>query len=1201
MTEQILNEIVFNTAGAVKAIDALANKLDKYSKDLIKTSQAEDKASQSAKQARAFFDKLAGSTDKASTSAKKLAAATKAATAASRRNTNQVNKQKKSADDLGVSWTSVKRIFAGQIIFRALSAITNQMRDSVGVAQELGVKLAEAITIAPGELALSIKGVERLGIEVRTLSQSFGVDQVELATAAYQVYSNQIGNATESTKFLEQAVLFAKATVTNTANAVDLLSGVINSYGLEAGEAARVSDVFTKAVELGRFRIDDIANSMGRVNPIAAQLGISIEEVAAAFATLTIKGVSPDKAMTQLLATMLKLVKPSTALSKALGQIGFTNIKAATSTLGLVGTLKALVATTDGSVEALGRMFPRVRAIQGILGLVGDEGERFDSIFKEIQNTAEGTTKKFAAFILATDAEEFRRNIQTIKNLFVEDFGKGVIKTVNEVLAALGGIPGAANKIQVAFELIAVAFAGLALRQVILGFIALRAQMAGATLAASGLTAALFRIPFAALAIGAAALGQGLAFLVNQFILGGAEADRMAAREKALEQSTKELASVVADSAGIGLDAVRDAANAQLDAVINSIREQVKAHEELGSRIKFLGQEVTNDLLDELDRRLKAFQDFADDSSTAIVDAAKRTASIDKTIARIKVQGEQAAFDATLRGRSKVEQRRRKDARALSLIKRANLTVIAEERNQLLKTAEAEAKGGRFAKIATDARIKGLEKQKTEIQKTAVIFKGLSPTINKATNDLAGMTAEAKRLGEELAKAVEVLDFSKALNILGRLDLEITNFEEVQKDIETVVGDAFGQTVTGLREGLTNLFADKQPISFKLDQVRKEVTALFKDRPVPLEILLKFGQLGGDVKGATFETILKFLGLQKEQVKTILASVKSDLVIGVTRTVEEARAEIEKILSQGAPNRFGGFSFEGVTPETVATLNTLAAAILIVKEALAVDKGEEISAEKLKTFSQVASTLTPQLDALREQGLGPVADAFEELAGKIQTIENKIGRVKGIGNLSEDVRKFLEELLKTNQVAPGVGQSLDNIGTKAESSAIKANALGNQTSAIGPKAQDGANKAVSALQTIGPAAGAQIPQVNALAAALASLATQRAAAATVATGGQIPAFFAGGGPTQSRGTDTVSVQAAPGEMFVNAASSRRFIPELTAINQGRAPEPRNNSQVTNNSFSGDININVPSGAKIDGRSITQDIRRELRRKTSSLS
>lgn len=1210
MPERIVNEIIVDTAKASKALADLSKKFNQYSKDLVKTAAAQDKQNQAASRARAFFDKLAGGTDKATKSQKQLTQATNQATVASRKNEQQNKKQKKAADDLGISWISVKRIFAGQIIFRVLSALTNQMRDSVGVAQELGLKLAEAITIAPGKLSLSTEGVKILGKEIRELSQSFGIDQVELATAAYQVYSNQIGNAKESTDFLRTSVDLAKATVTSTSNAVDLLSGIINAYGLEAGEAARISDILTKSVELGRFRIDDIANSFGRLTPIASQLGISIEELFAVFDTLTIKGVSPDKAITQLLAVMLKMVKPSKALTKALSEIGFNNIKTATSTLGLVGTLRALTATTDGTIESLGRMFPRVRAIQSVLSILGDEGERFDSIFKEIQETSDGVTKRFKAFILATESEEFQRNIQTIKNLFVEDFGKTFIKTINDVLESMGGIPGAADKIQNSIQLLSIALTGLALLKVATGFTAVAAGMTATSGAATILLAALSKLPLFVLAFGAAALGQSIAFLVNQFFLGGAEASRMAAEQDKLMQATKELATSISKATIIQQDSIRKSTNARLDAVLEGLRKENEAYADQNARIRFLGTEVTQDLTSELGRRLKSFEDFAKDSTNALELAAKDVAKIDDSIAKIRARTEQELFDLRIRNLSKRGQREARAARTLSLLERAKLATTKEERQELLRAAAAEAsraRSGNLVKRVSDARIKALKVEQSDLRRNAVILDRMAPTINKAVTEMKALREEAKGLAEELEKAVTNLDKKKITQIGKDLLQVVKDFEKEQNKIETLLGAGFSRALTTLREGLKNALSDPQAISFKIDQALKEVQEKLDDRKISTKLFLQIAPLGGTLDTAPEEARELLLG-QKEQVKRELQEFKDILVTEIPKVFKEAQLEVTKAIKEipslDSISDLLGLLFVPDFTETSIALDQQEQFLKGIKGVLSgigkVLDSDEIDLDKLKNLF---NTLERGADQLKGAGQEDAAKALDELRKKLQGLFNTAARAKqgGLGEVSDELIRAVDGARGLSEATDNAARGFRRIDTELGPILIRVNALGNETSNIGPKAQQGSNQAVSALQDIGPAATAQVAGVNALASALANLASQRSAAALVATGGQIPSFLAGGGPTQSRGTDTVSIQAAPGEFFVNAASTRRFIPELTAINQGRMPEARNNSQITNNSFSGDININVPPGTKVDGRTISQDIRRELRRKTSSLS
>ncbi len=1206
MTEQILNEIVFNTAGAVKAIDALANKLDKYSKDLIKVSRAEDKASKEAKKARAFFDKLASSTDKASASAKKLAAGTKAATTAGKENTGQNKKQKKSADDLGVSWTTVKRIFAGQVIFRALSAITNQMRDSVGVAQDLGIALAEAITIAPGAINLSVEGVASLGREIKGLSESFGVDQVELASAAYQVYSNQIGNATESTKFLEQAVLFAKATVTNTANAVDLLAGVVNSYGLEAGEAARISDVFTKAVELGRFRIDDIANSMGRVNPIAAQLGISIEEVAAAFSTLTIKGVSPDKAMTQLLATMLKLIKPSSALTKALNQIGFSSVEQAIGSRGLVGTLKALIGTTDGSTAAIGRLFPRVRAIQGVLGLVGDEGERFDSIFTDIQETSRGATRRFAEFILATDAEQFKRNIQAIKNLFIEDFGKPVIGIINDLIAAFGGVPDAINRFNKVIQVGAIALAIALLTKLTLTILAVRTAYIGAALAAGGFAAATGAAPLALLAVGAAAAVVALDALIRALFEAALGTEALKEKQRALAEDIKTFQTEIVAGSNAAITGMTRLAEQQLDLGREAIRQLVIENQGAADQIAFIQNQVTDNIIGELDRRQDRFEKFADESSNALERALKKTDRIDKKIAREQVKREKDRFDASIRGLSKWQTRVAQARESRKLLDKAIASGDIAAAEVLFSRARLLADRADSDKLKADisaARIKALEAEKDEVINTARLVQKLAPDINLAVEKMKDLQTAIVEAGKRLVAAgLDQIKIDIETDLIFKLGRE--QKDEIDK-LRALVGDS----VPNLEKEIeTKLGVVRLPVEFRFLQSVKDMEAALATRKISFPVFAALaGIVGTDGKVLTPdsppEAASLIINQLEKDLKTAQIITEDQIVNDLGPVVETTRDALSKLIDEVLAGKLLNFGEGAVVIPPSQQVEKEAEAI---KAALAKFAGAVISKD-IPRINDSFQNLNDVLAESKNIKTKTLQEGLEQIGKQLETVnKNPAGilRIQQIGERLQAAAKASAALAKSG---PGAAEALRTILFPGGAGVVVLRGMATAARDIGPAAQQGAQAAIIALNTIGSAARLQLGPIEAMAKSLrAVLALQQQTGTsktivTEATGGQIPSFLAAGGPTQSRGTDTVSVQAAPGEFFVNAASSRRFIPELVAINQGRAPESRSNSQVTNNSFSGDININVPSGAKIDGRSITQDIRRELRRKTSSLS
>lgn len=1209
MAEQIVNEIIVDISKAINPLKQLDAQFDKHTAALKKAAIGESQFNVSARGVIATQKKQASAVRESTAAVKEAAKAARAAAAAAKKHAAELRKQALAAKDLGISWKSVKRIFTGQVIFRVLSAITNQMRDSVSEAKELGIKLAEALTIAPGTLSGTIEGVIQLRKEVKLLSESFGIDQIELASAAYQVYSNQIGNASESTRFLEQAVLLATATVTSASNAVDILSGIINAYGLEADDAARISDILTKSVELGRFRVDEIASSFGRLTPLASTLGISIAELFAAFDTLTIKGVSADKAITQLLALMLKLTKPSKELTEALKQTGFVSIEQAIAVKGLVGVLLDVNKTTDGTVEALGKLFPRVRALQGVIGLTSDAGERFNSIFTEIQDTAQGTTQRFADFINATEAKELDRNIQAIKNLFIDEFGVRVVSAINDVIESLGGIPEAANKTIFALKVLGAAVLALvvktAIPRLILLLNTIQLEMALATTRTEIFSLVLNRIPFVILAAGAVLLGQGVAKLFDELFIGVAKAERAQEAMEALEQQTKDLATTFANASNKALNALTVGAIEGLKVMTQSVQDQIILQQDLGNEIEFIQNQVTGNLVNQLSTRLKAFEDFARDSANALELANKDVAKIDDSIAKIKSRTEQELFDLRIRNLSQWQQEVARARRANELLQRAAITTDKEERAELLRTAAAEASRAKsptlIAKVAK-LRITNLEVERNAILRNAKILDSMAAFIQNSVDKMKLLNLEAIKLKNEL-KEIGLTDSKASLIKFERLETVTGQFQGIQRSLEDALGRAFGVSITSFRKGVDLAFVDPIQLSFQFKDLRARVIAIQKLRVIPeeLEIAARNANLIGLPQGRVSpEELLKSIGLTRESLEAAKVLAEKVIVINLSAAITNARQAVlegTKELEAAIGANIFAFGPFG-DPEIVKGFEDRAKTLRDFAEGLnALNAVGE--AKNIELISEVLNKLKDTAISIEDNG---VIKTFKDLESVIQPLKNIKLKFDILDDLDKGAKKAKDATNELSKATPAAAQGLIDIAISAAQGATQAKNLSTAERAIGPAAQAGASLAVSALNRIGPSASNQIASVNALADALANLAAQRqAAAVTAATGGQIPAFLAAGGPTQSRGTDTVPVQAAPGEFFVNAASSRRFIPELTAINQGRAPEPRNNAQTTNNSFSGDININVPPGSTVDGRTIARDIRRELRRKTSSLS
>ena len=121
---------------------------------------------------------------------------------------------------------------------------------------------------------------------------------------------------------------------------------------------------FDKTIELGRLRMGEFGTAMGRVQSIAHESGISMEELQASLVALTIGGVKSTEAATQLRGIISAVLKPSTDLQKALNQIGAESGPAAIATYGLEGTLRNC-GDNQRYRDAFAKLFPNVRALAG--------------------------------------------------------------------------------------------------------------------------------------------------------------------------------------------------------------------------------------------------------------------------------------------------------------------------------------------------------------------------------------------------------------------------------------------------------------------------------------------------------------------------------------------------------------------------------------------------------------------------------------------------------------------------------------------------------------------------------------------------------------------------------------------------------------------------------------------------------------------
>jgi len=344
----------------------------------------------------------------------------------------QLAKVKASAAQTTTSMTALGRaantaagMLMGQLAFRAISAVIQQFTSGIDTARQLSAAIGELQTIGGGKIGSFSEVTE----QILSLSTALGALPTDVAAGYYQTLSNQVVDASEAFDFLATAQKLATTTTSSTEAAVNALSSVMNSYGTAAGTAAEISDKLFTSVELGRLRLEEIGNIMGRVTPIAAELGVSIDEVMASFVTMTRQGVKANTAITQLRAVFLKLIKPGEELKELFKEWGVDSAEEAIAAFGgFEGVLVKIRDETKGSTQATGELFNRVRALAGILALGVEDGSRYSETLKEIEE-ASGKVNRALSAMSASSGRQLNIAWQEFKNTMVA-LGTSVLPTL---------------------------------------------------------------------------------------------------------------------------------------------------------------------------------------------------------------------------------------------------------------------------------------------------------------------------------------------------------------------------------------------------------------------------------------------------------------------------------------------------------------------------------------------------------------------------------------------------------------------------------------------------------------------------------------------------------------------------------------------------------------------------------------------------
>lgn len=276
--------------------------------------------------------------------------------------------------------------------------------------------------------------VQELNSQILNASGSMGIAASDIAEAAYQAISAG-QDTTNAVSFAGQAARLAAAGFTTSASAVDILTTALNAYGLDAEQAGHVSDVLLTTQNLGKTSVDELAGSMGRVIPLAAAYGVSVENLSSGLAIMTANGIATAEAATYTKSMLNELGDSGSTVGKILRQQtgqSFAELNASGTSLGDV--LQILYDSVDGDSTAFAGLWSSVEAGTGALSLASSGADKFDSVLGQMVDSTGATESAYA-----TMTDTFQHKTESLKTN-VQNFGISVFDSINGGLGDAVGL-----------------------------------------------------------------------------------------------------------------------------------------------------------------------------------------------------------------------------------------------------------------------------------------------------------------------------------------------------------------------------------------------------------------------------------------------------------------------------------------------------------------------------------------------------------------------------------------------------------------------------------------------------------------------------------------------------------------------------------------------------------------------------------------
>lgn len=481
---------------------------------------------------------------------------------------------------------------------------------------------------------------EKLGESSKGWAKQYGISTASINEGIQEIIKKGF-DANQTIEAMPAILDASKASGEDFNTVMNATTNILQQFGLSTQDTERVTNSLTFVANKTAAGFADMGAAMEYVGPVAKNVGMDLEETAAAVGLLSNNGIAGEKAGTALRGALTRLLKPSEQNAEAMEKLGFSAEEFRSGAIKLPDILDRIKKNTEGMTDAQKSALIATAfgtEAQTAMNILVDQG---GDALRNLANETKGATTytKDLANELSKSSKNGVERFKSSLEVLQINIGQKLLPLLTPTIDKVNQFIDWLSKSPPAVQSLAVGIGGfLALGYPLLNFLG------------NGATALSILIKHAGKLKGLLQGGLGLAKLTER-----------AAKLKGLLQGGLGLAKVGSEATVLAEGAgVATSSSGLLSAAIGSLTNPIGllvggtallagglvylAHKKDEARIK--AEEFGSQLSDTARKELRDFQSKVDDTSTAVANFGTHAGDAEKVSSAFRKLHEEVAAGA---------------------------------------------------------------------------------------------------------------------------------------------------------------------------------------------------------------------------------------------------------------------------------------------------------------------------------------------------------------------------------------------------------------------------------------------------------------------------------------------------------------------------------------------------------------------------